>query len=411
MRSYIHLTLPLLALLAPGPTLGASENLTALYASGLSSGAQIYYATDINWDTEVTQRWTIDSEPTFYGAIKPAIEADIQHIVNISAAYRVPFLATAGGHGFSTTLGKLHNGLEIDLSNFNSVELDASNNELTVGGATVFSDLYTPLYDAGKLLPMGNAGCVGTMGATLGATVGPWQGILGLGIDALLSVRLVTASGSLVTASETENSELFWGLRGAGHSFGIVTSATFKVYDAPNNGNLTSTDFLFEGVSNGSVWEALKSFDDFMPNELSLTFFTIFNSSTSTANIYVNALYWGDSLEAAQYISAFQNAGPVATDQNIVPWTSLQDVAYFGLGATLAATSCGHGIYTNSYGLGLKQSDVATFTSYFNDATQFWTDNPEITGSLVVQRYPNTVTLSVPDDFTAYPHRQIKTQL
>ncbi|ROV97147.1 hypothetical protein VMCG_07538 [Cytospora schulzeri] len=409
MRSYIQLTL--LALLAPGPALSTYENLTDLYASGLSPGAQIYYASDTNWSTEVTQRWNLNSEPTFYGAIKPVIEADVQHIVKISAAYRVPFLATGGGHGLSTTLGKLHNGLEIDLSNFKSVELDAVNNEVTVGGATVFSDLYDPLYNAGKLLPMGNAGCVGTIGATLGGTVGPWQGILGLGIDALLSVRLVTASGSLVTASETENSELFWGLRGAGHSFGIVTSATFKVYDAPNNGNVTSTDFLYEGLSNGSVWEALKSFDDSMPSELSLTFSTTFNSSASTANIYVNALYWGDSLEAAQYISPFQDAGPVATDQSIVPWTRLQDVAYFGLGATLLATSCGHGLYSNSYGLGLKKTDISSFTSYFDDATKFWTDNPEISGSLVVQRYPNTVTLSVPDDVTAYPHRQIKTQL
>lgn len=136
---------------------------------------------------------------------------------------------------------------------------------------------------------MGNAGCVGTIGATLGGTVGPWQGLLGLGIDALLSVRLVTASGTLVTASETENSELFWALRGAGHSFGIVTSATFKVYDVPNGGNVTSIDFLYEGGSNGSVWEALASFDDSMPNELSLTLSTIFNSSTSTVGRDVGA--------------------------------------------------------------------------------------------------------------------------
>lgn len=141
-----------MALLAPGPTLGVYKNLTALYASGLSPGAQIYYANDTNWSTEVTQRWNLNSEPTFYGAIKPAIEADIQHIVKISFVYSVPFLATAGGHGLSTTLGEFDNGLEIDLSNFKSVELDATNNELTVGGATVFSDLYDPLYDAGKLL-------------------------------------------------------------------------------------------------------------------------------------------------------------------------------------------------------------------------------------------------------------------
>lgn len=124
----------------------------SLTGSGSGKETDLKTLISANWSTEVTQRWNLNSEPTFYGAIKPAIEADIQHIVNISAAYGVPFLATGGGHGLSTTLGRFHDGLEIDLSNFDSVDLDAGNNELTVGGATVFSDLYETLYNAGKLL-------------------------------------------------------------------------------------------------------------------------------------------------------------------------------------------------------------------------------------------------------------------
>jgi len=129
-------------------------NLTALYGPGLSPGGQIFYASDPNWSTEVTQRWTTYTQPTYYGAIKPATEADVQHAVKVSVANNIPFLATGAGHGSSATLARLQNGIEIDLSNFKSVSLDAANNVLTVGGAVVFSQLYEPLSNAGKMLRM-----------------------------------------------------------------------------------------------------------------------------------------------------------------------------------------------------------------------------------------------------------------
>jgi len=127
---------------------------------------------------------------------------------------------------------------------------------------------------------MGNAECVGIMGATLGATIGPFQGLFGLGLDSLLSVRLVTATGQIITVSETEHPDLFWGLRGAGANFGIVTSATFRVHDAPNGGLVTSADFLYPSSANVSLWEALKTLDGNIPNELVLNFAVSFNSTS-----------------------------------------------------------------------------------------------------------------------------------
>lgn len=100
------------------------------------------------------------------------------------------------------------------------------------------------------------------VGATLGAGVGRYQGLHGLIIDALLSVRIVVASGELVTASSTENSDLFWAIRGAGANFGIITYATYKIVDLTNKGQVLNADFRFPVSKNESVWNILKTLND-----------------------------------------------------------------------------------------------------------------------------------------------------
>lgn len=67
----------------------------------------------------------------------------------------------------------------------------------------------------------------------LGGGHGWLQGQYGLLTDNVISFELVQANGSATTASETQHPELFWALRGAGHNFGIVTSATYRIYDVP----------------------------------------------------------------------------------------------------------------------------------------------------------------------------------
>lgn len=116
---------------------------------------------------------------------------------------------------------------------------------------------------------------MGVVGATLGAGVGRFQGIHGLIIDALLSVRLVTAKGRIITASATEHSDLFWGLRGAGANFGIILSATYKITDHSNGGNVMIADLIFPASANLSYFNTMKNFQDKLPAELAL-FTTIF---------------------------------------------------------------------------------------------------------------------------------------
>lgn len=108
------------------------------------------------------------------------------------------------------------------------------------------------------------------VGATLGAGIGPLTGLHGLVIDALLSVRMVTGTGEVIDVSATENSDLFWGMRGAGSNFGIVTSATYRIYDQTNGGQVMNADLLFPASANGTFWEIIKSFQEDHPDPLSL---------------------------------------------------------------------------------------------------------------------------------------------
>jgi FAD/FMN-containing dehydrogenase len=103
-------------------------------------------------------------------------------------------------------------------------------------------------------------------------------------IDALESLKVVTASGELVTASRTSNPELFWGMRGAGFNFGIVTEATYRIYGARNGGTVLNADFRFPARLNATFFEILRSFDQTLPAAMSF-FISVNNHPTFGVSI------------------------------------------------------------------------------------------------------------------------------
>lgn len=105
----------------------------------------------------------------------------------------------------------------------------------------------------------------------MGAGISSLHGRRGLMLDALESVQVVTADGRLVEASKVQQPDLFWAIRGAGSNFGIVTSATYRVYDASNNKQAMNADFVFSANANNSFWQIMKSFDHTLPSQLALT--------------------------------------------------------------------------------------------------------------------------------------------
>ncbi|KAL3429585.1 hypothetical protein BDV09DRAFT_180144 [Aspergillus tetrazonus] len=381
-------------------------NLTSLFGPHLSPKAQIILPTEDNFAAELTPRWTDYNRPTYVGAIKPATEGDIQKTVEIATEHGLPFFTTGGGHGISNYSS--FNGLSIDLSNFRNVELDTKRNLLTIGGSAKVNQLLDILWENGKELPLGSCECVGVVGATLGGGISSLQGVRGLLLDALESVRVVTPIGALVTASRTENPDLFWALRGAGSNFGIVTSATYKVFDLTNRGDAMNADFVFPASANRSFFEIMRSFDSSLPKELGITGVAFFNRSSNEPIIAVNAIYYGPQSTGEPYIQPFKDLNPVMSNISTVTSRQLMDAAFFSFfGGNNGA--CIPNQHINIYTVGLKEIHVPTFESFFGDLDGFWREYPDYQGRLLLQRYANDAVLEVDDGDAAYAHRDIKT--
>ncbi|KAL5333393.1 FAD-binding domain-containing protein [Aspergillus crustosus] len=392
-------------------SLGHGDTVTALFGRHLSPNATIFLPSDPDWETDVTQRWSNWSAPSYFGAIKPATEKDVQNIVKIAAKNNIPFLATGGGHGTNIGYGTVKNALNIDLSNFKSVKVDAANHRLTVGGAVGQGDIWGPLYEVGQEIPTGNAECVGLVGVTLGGGLGTQQGVFGLALDALVSVRLVTASGDLIEVSTEKHPDLFWALRGAGANFGIVTSATYKTYDAVNDGLSVTADFVYTAEKNRTIWEFLHSFDDEsesnFPPELSWSFSVGYNRETAQATILVNIVYKGPVSDAQPYLDRLTAFVPLISDLNYVTWPEVGQKQFFGNNPS----ACQDNLYINWYGLGLGQTDVPTFEGFFGELVAFLGEHEAYAGSFSVQRYTSKNTVSGPSKDTVFPWRDTKTQL
>ncbi|RYO84495.1 hypothetical protein DL766_009435 [Monosporascus sp. MC13-8B] len=355
--------------------------------------------------TNATERWSIYAAPNFTAAVRPSNEQEVAEVVKAARASNTPFLATGGRHGYGTTLGKLRNGLAIDLSKLNSIEIDAAEERATVGPGVKIAELTALLQEAGFEMPVGSCPSVGVIGATLGAGVGLFQGLFGLMIDALVSVRLVTANGDVVEASACSNQELFWGIRGAGANFGIITSATYKLTKAVNGGQVFTADVIYPASLRRDYFNVLKTYEDTMPAELSINTAISWNADTNETQIIGTFVYSGPEAEARRALAPFFDLNPPVVRSSVVPYSEVPFAVLFGMIATLSEPGSIHDIFS----VNVLQFAVESFNTAFDKYDAFYKAHPDGRASVgILESFANQAVAAVPHDATAYPWRESK---
>ncbi len=167
---------------------------------------------------------------------RPAAVARCRDVADVISALRfgrehdLVIAVRGGGHNVAGK-GTVDGGLVIDLSMINNVHVDPATRTVRVGGGAVWGDVDHATHAFGMATPTGIISTTGVARLTLGGGFGYLSRRYGLSLDNLLEADVVTADGRFVTASADENADLFWGLRGGGGNFGIVSSFKFKVHD------------------------------------------------------------------------------------------------------------------------------------------------------------------------------------
>ncbi|HET9109661.1 MAG TPA: FAD-binding oxidoreductase [Ktedonobacterales bacterium] len=156
--------------------------------------------------------------------------ADVISAVNFAREHQLLLAIRGGGHN-GPGLGTCDGGLVIDLARMDSVRVDPAEKTVRVEGGCVWGDVDHATHAFGLATPSGFVSSTGVGGLTLGGGIGYLARTYGLTLDNLLSVDMVLADGSFVTASQSENADLFWAVRGGGGNFGVVTSFVFRLHD------------------------------------------------------------------------------------------------------------------------------------------------------------------------------------
>ncbi len=187
----------------------------------------VFYPADEGYD-QARAIWNaqIDKRPA--AVARCSGTADIIAALKFAREAGLPLSIRAGGHNIGGT-ALVDEGIVIDVSHLKGVHVDLENETVRIQPGVLLGDIDRETLAFGRVVPNGFVSQTGMSGLTLGGGFGWLTRKFGLTSDHLISADVVTADGDLVRASEKENVDLFWGLRGGGGNFGIVASYEYRM--------------------------------------------------------------------------------------------------------------------------------------------------------------------------------------
>jgi FAD/FMN-containing dehydrogenase len=303
--------------------------------------------------------------------------ADVAEAVRFARARDLEIAVRCGGHsiaGHAVPEG----GIMIDLTPMNEVRVDPERQLARIQGGALLGELDRAAQEYGLATTAGNVSHTGVGGLTLGGGMGWLARQFGLACDNVVSYELVTATGDIVTASATENPELFWGLRGGGGNFGIVTSFEFRLHQVGTR--TLVAEFTYAGEEAFAVLRGWRDLNATAPRQATFT------ASISGEELTVGFVWVGDPDEGAALIPAFRELGTTVAE-------SIEELSYLTLQSREDSVQ-GHRF--RRYWKGHY------FKSLPDEAIRALLRNPGIGASL--QAYGGAIA-EVPDGDAAFSHR------
>ena len=313
--------------LAEEPTPASGEDPAAQLESAMRG--RLIRPGDADYDA-ARQVWNgmVDKRPQLIA--RCAGVADVIAAVNFGREHGLPIAVRGGGHNVAGS-AVCDDGLVIDLSPMNGVRVDPRSATVRAEGGVTIGALDHETQAFGLAVPMGVVTATGIAGLTLGGGLGWLRRKYGLSCDNLISADVVTADGQLVTASEQENQELLWGLRGGGGNFGVVTSFEFRAH--PVGPEVFVAFVIHPGAAAADALRFYRDWAATAPDEIS-SFAILWHAPVmdeipaehhhAPIAVFV-AVHCGDAAQAQEDLTALREFGdPLADLSDTMPYLQAQ---------------------------------------------------------------------------------------
>ncbi|KAJ7102980.1 glucooligosaccharide oxidase [Mycena crocata] len=376
-----------------------------------ANGVSAVYPTDSNYST-VTQafnrRFTLSPLAVAYPTNAQQVAAAIQ----VGAAQNMEVVARSGGHSYiANGLGGNSGSLVVDLSKMKAITVRSSNNTALIDMGNRLGDIALALNAAGRAIPHGTCSYVGIGGHSgyggFGFTSRAW----GLTLDTIKSATVVLANGTIVAASSTVNPDLFWGIRGASPSLGIVTSVEVQTFAAPPSAIVFQYGWNSLNITVAS--NAIASFQTFAATNIPAEFGAelVFSAGPSTSHVTVGwtGAWYGSASAFNATVAPYLKTMPKPSWSNISPGNYINSVSVLAGEPlnTSTAVEARDTFYTKSLmtpqGSPMSAAAIKAFVTYmavqgFSSKTS-WFVQVELYGG------SNSAINAVPLDSTAFSKR------
>jgi FAD/FMN-containing dehydrogenase len=263
---------------------------------------------------------SIDKRPALI--VQATGAADVRSAVSFARAHGLLLAVKCGGHspsGQSTCNG----GLQIDLSPFRGVRVDPVARRASVAGGTLLGLVDHEAMSHGLVTTLGTVSHTGVGGLTTGGGFGRVARRFGLAIDNVVAMDVVTADGALRHASRTENPDLYWGIRGGGGNFGVVTNFDFQLH--PMERRVVGGDLVYPIARAREVLTAYADYSPTAPDALYLDWYMAQPPGGAPGVVGISICYSGPEASAERALAPLRKLGtPMADQVRAIDYVALQ---------------------------------------------------------------------------------------